>query len=265
MEPSKPLLASLLARGDVVEVVRGVLTIAPASGRPVPPEWLQQNRHQITAEAARAAGVDALEYVGYSAGKFGGGRYAGLDLQFRSMADGSDRHGLFNAELHRDRTTKHGAKGSPLPPGQFRVRQGHKFYKFWVSTGLPIPRRLSAFHDYMGKLRNLVFIGGAIEGERMADVRPLSLSHPTLCHLLGVELPDNSRTSSGQLPDNIRTSYPDKESPQSQQLQGIEHHPSHGAQSHGNKVIRERGNKGTPTPIQEQTNSEWLSEFAGAH
>lgn len=265
MEPSKPLLASLLARGDVVEVVRGVLTITPASGRPVPPEWLRDHRHQITAEAARAAGVDALEYLSYSAGKFGGGRYAGIDLQFRSMVDGSDRHGLFNAELHRDRTTKHGAKGSPLPPGQFRVRQGHKFYKLWESTGLPIPRRLSAFHDYMGKLRNLVFTGGAIEGKRVADVQPLSLSHTTLCRLLGVELPDKFRTSSGQLPDNIRTGLPDKETAQPQQPWGIEHQFSHGALSHGNKVIRGRGNKGNPTPIQEQSNDEWLSEFAGVH
>ncbi|MFC6978232.1 hypothetical protein [Microbulbifer taiwanensis] len=32
MDPSKPLLPPLLARGDVVEVVRGVLTITPASG-----------------------------------------------------------------------------------------------------------------------------------------------------------------------------------------------------------------------------------------
>ena len=33
--------------------------------------------------------------------------------------------------------------------------------------------------------------------------------------------------------------FPDKESAQPQQPQAMEHHPSHGAQSHGNKVIRE--------------------------
>ena len=263
MEPSKPLLASLLARGDLVEVVRGVLSITPASGRPVPSEWFRLNRHQIIAEAAQAAGVDALEYLGYSAGKFGGGRYPGIDLQFRSMADGSNRHGLFNVELHRDRNTKGGTKGSPLPPGQFRVRQGHKFYKFWSSTGLPIPRRLSAFHDYMGKLRNLIFTGGTIEGERVADLRPLTLSHPTLCRLLEVALPDSARTSSGQLPDYIRTSHPDKEAAQSQQLRGIEQQPSQGAQIRGNKVKRGRGNKETSPPLQRQPDSEWLAEFCG--
>lgn len=260
------LLGRLLARGDVVAVDNGRLTVTATSGAPVPAEWLQQHRRQLIAEAAQAAGVDALEYLGYTAGKFGGGRYPGVDLQFRSLTDNSDRHGLFNAELHRDRSTKHGAKGSPLPPGQFRVRQGHKFYKFWLSTGLPEPRRLSAFHDYMGKLASLVFTGTLSEGERLeaGTLRPLSLTSDKLSRLLGVNLPDNSRTSAGQFPDNSRTRAPDKESPHSQQSRGLEPNQATGEKNHGNTVIRERGYTGYPIPPEEQTNEQWLADYEGA-
>ena len=243
VDPSKPLLPPLLARGDVVEVVRGLLTITPASGLPVPPEWLREHQHQITTEAARAAGVDALEYLGYSVGNYGPSKRGGVSLQFRNLVDGSERYSVFNAETRRDRNTQHGKKGSPLPRGQFRVTERFKFYGFWLSTGLPVPRRLSAFHDYMGKLASLVFTGTTTDGERVGDPCPLSLSHTDLVRLLGVntapdagaapgagaatvpgddtlsveigagQLPDSCRTTAGQLPDNSRTTagqLPDK-------------------------------------------------------
>lgn len=148
----RTLLAQLLVRGDCVAVECGRLTISPASGCPVPADWLERHGRQLITEAARAAGVEALEYLGYSAGNYGPSKRGGVSLQFRNLLDGSERYAVFNAETRRNRNTQHGKKGAPLPRGQFRVTERFKFYGFWLSTGLPVPRRLSALHDYMGKL-----------------------------------------------------------------------------------------------------------------
>ncbi|WP_226642800.1 hypothetical protein [Microbulbifer variabilis] len=263
-ESARELLQRLLARGDGIAVDGGRLTLAPASGHPVPAEWLSEHERPLITEAARLAGVEPLEYVSYSVGNYGPSKRGGVSLQFRNLTDGSERYSVFNVETRRNRTTKHGKKGSPLPAGQFRITTRFKFYGFWLSTGLPVPRRLSAFHDYMGKLAGLVFTGTAADGERLSDVRPLSLCNADLLELMGVNLPDNSRTSAGQLPDNSRTKLPDKEIQQTQQPRGIQPIQTTGEKKHGNTVIRERGYKGTPIPPQEQTNEEWLACYERA-
>ncbi|WP_444925870.1 hypothetical protein ACJJI4_16950 [Microbulbifer sp. TRSA002] len=181
-EPARELLQRLLARGDGIAVDSGRLTLTPASGHPVPAEWLSEHERPLITEASRLASVEPLEYVGYSVGNYGPSKRGGVSLQFRSLVDGSERYSVFNAETRRNRTTKHGKKGSPLPSGQFRITTRFKFYGFWVSTGLPVPRRLSAFHDYMGKLAGLVFTGEAPDGERLSDARPLSISNTDPTH-----------------------------------------------------------------------------------
>ncbi|UHQ56641.1 hypothetical protein [Microbulbifer sp. YPW16] len=240
----------------------------------------------------------ALEYLDYSVGNYGPSKRGGVALQFRNLIDGSERYSIFNAETRRNRNTKHGKKGGPLPRRQFRITERFKFYGFWVSTGLPVPRRLSAFHDYMGKLASLVFTCSTASGERLHDPSPLSLSHIDLVRLVGVnaasdisaprragttivkgadtlpievragELPDSCLTVTGQIPDNCRTSAPDKETAQSQQPPEIQPDGSTGRQKNGNTVTREHGYTGTmspsPTTPEEQTNEQWLADYVGA-
>lgn len=275
------LLKRLLARGDAVKVEAGRLVIEPASGNPVPPEWLQERELPLIAEVARLAGAEALQYLGYSAGNYDQGKRPGVTLQFRSLVDEKERYAVFNAETKRARHTKSGKRGDPLPPKQFRVRKGSAFYRFWETTGLPY-RRLSDFHDYMGKLATLVLTGTLSKGERLEKktLRPLSITCGDLSQSLKVNLPDKRPTISRQAPDNVPTRAPDKRTPQRQQPWGLQTNQATGEKNHGNTVIRGCGYTGEPLPPytrkdistqttrgkkrkipQEQTIDEWLADY----
>ena len=71
----------------------------------------------------------------------------------------------FNVDLNRKRKSGKYKKGDPLPGNRFSVTPNHGFYKFWLKTGLAIPPRLSAFNDYMGKLKQFTFIGEIKKGQ----------------------------------------------------------------------------------------------------
>jgi len=251
------LLATLLARGDVVAVDRGRLTIAPASGRAVPPEWLAQHRDELVAAAARMTGVTAMEYLGHKVGNYGPRHAGGVTLQFRCVDSGKALYAIFNVSTRRTRTTKHGTPNSPLPKGQFRAGKRSAFVAFWTTTGIPLPRRLSAFHDCMGKLGGLIYTATRTLGDRLdaKSLRPLHVPHNALTQ------PDNIRTTSRQAPDNVPTRLADKELPQRQQRQGLQPDQSTGHGNDGKTVIRKSGDTGSVIPPELQSNEEWLADY----
>lgn len=245
----------------------GQLAIQPASGKPVPPEWISTNRARLCREALMSLGLDAFEYTDYSTGHYGKTRSAGITLRFVSLMNGQSVYAVFNADLTRQRNTAKAKAGAPLPKGQFRIGKRSHFYKFWMGTGLPFPRRLSAIHDYMGKLRN-VLLTGSLAGDRVdaGSLVPVSLSAEQFRKAV---LPDNSRTRSGQLPDNIRTNVPDKEMATDHEPQGLQTIPTTCASNHENKLIRKDEYKtfpytpiDTPKPPQDQTVDEWLEAYS---
>lgn len=261
------LATKLIRRGDTVSIERGQLVIQPASGKPVPPEWITTNTARLCREVLMAMGMDAFEYIGYSTGHYGKSRIAGVTLQFVSVLSGQSVYAVFNADLTRQRNTTTGKAGALLPKGQFRIGKRSHFYKFWLGTGLPFPRRLAAMHDYMGKLRS-VLVTGSVTDDRFSvgSLAPVSL---TAEQLRGAVLPDSSRTISGQVPDNSRTKVPDKESATAQEPYGLQPNQTTGVANHGNKVIRMCGNKDTPStpspihrPPQDQSVEEWLEAYS---
>lgn len=261
------LATKLLSRGDTVSIELGQLAIQPASGKPVPPEWISTNRARLCREALMSVGLDAFEYVGYSTGHYGKTRSAGITLQFVSMLSGQSVYAVFNADLTRQRNTTTAKAGALLPKGQFRIGKRSHFYKFWMGTGLPFPRRLAAMHDYMGKLRNVLVTGSVTDDRfKVGSLVPVSL---TAEQFRAVILPDNIRTISGQAPDKIRTKVPDKEIHTDHETQGLQPIATTGATNYGNKVIREDGYKTLPyTPIhthkppEEQSVDEWLDAYS---
>lgn len=261
------LAAKLLRRGDTVSIELGRLAIQPASGKPVPPEWIAANTARLCREVLMAVGMDAFEYTDYSTGHYGKTRSAGVTLRFVSVVSGQSAYAVFNADLTRQRNTTSVKAGAPLPKGQFRIGKRSHFYKFWMGTGVPFPRRLSAMHDYMGKLRGILFTG-ALSGDRVdaGSLAPINLS---AAQLRSAILPDNSRTTSGQAPDNSRTSVPDKETPTAQAPCGLQRNQTTCVSNHENKLIRKDDNKTgstnalpTPKPPQEQTVDEWLDAYS---
>jgi len=187
------LATKLLSRGDTVSIELGQLVIQPASGKPVPPEWVSTNRARICRKVLISLGMDAFEYTDYSTGHYGKTRSAGITLRFVSLVNGESVYAVFNADLTRQRNTAAAKAGALLPRGQFRIGKRSHFYKFWMGTGLPFPRRLSAMHDYMGKLRS-VMLTGLLTDDRINAERQF-------CRTSSGQYPDNCRTTAGQLPD----------------------------------------------------------------
>ncbi|WP_299941830.1 hypothetical protein [uncultured Microbulbifer sp.] len=265
-ESARELLQRLLARGDGVAVNRGRLTLAPASGCPVPAEWLSKHEQPLIIEVARLASVEALEYIGYSVGNYGPRKNGGVTLQFRSLLNGHDWYAIFNAYTTRARTTKHGKAGSPLPKGRFRMGKRSSFLKFWGRTGQRMPKSFDAFGDYMGKLRSQVFTGIPVKTERLnaATLAPLYIEQQQLpsCEELNASV--NLRVSSGLNPGKVRVNFPGKQLAQPQQPRGLQPNQTTGDANCGNTVIRECGYKGIPKPPKEQTNEEWLEEYGRA-
>jgi hypothetical protein len=261
------ILQKLLRRGDGVAIERGRLVIRPASGLPIPEQWLIDNRLRLCREVMQAIGVDALEYVGYDTGHYVRSRTGGVAIQFVSVVTGEGAYSIFNADLTRARSAHGKPAGSPLPKGRFRVGKRSAFYKFWLTSGLPI-RRLSDFHDYMGNLSEILFIGD-MDGKRICagTIRPVTLSSAEISALL----PDSIPTRARQHPDKAPARLPDKELPPAHAQQGIAPNPTTGATNYGNTVIREQGYTGgpvssltVPKPLDEQSVDAWLEEYENA-
>lgn len=201
------LLNKLLRRGDQLSIESGRLKLIPASGRQAAADqWLADNHDLLLSEILDATGRQAFRYIGYTTGKYVRGKNGGgVTLRFADLSTGEQAYCIFNARLDRERSSKHGEKGSRLPSGQFRPPEGGDFIPFWQRCGLALPRRLSAFHDYMGKLKQVLLIGDIDNTGRLKNrtLRPLEISDYELLQATGIGpiSPDNSRTTPGQLPD----------------------------------------------------------------
>lgn len=256
------LLARLLSQGDDVWISNGVLVISPKSELSVPDEWLKEHEQEIVSQIIKAIGVPAYRYIDYDTGIYGRG-YPGVSLQFHSIAADESAYTIFNANLKRKRNSKHGKAGTPLPKGQFSVGRKSQFYQFWKSTGLPVPPRLSAWHDYMGNLNELIYtaqLHDKVPDRLISEtLQPLTATSSQIRQAIQANSP---QPKARQSPNNYQTGFPDKQLPQSHARQEIEPNPATGNTSYGNKVIRNKGDKKTsPLPTnkspQEQTHDEW--------
>jgi hypothetical protein len=193
------LTKKLLDRGDYVAIENGQVVIRPKSGKSAD-DWLRENSTQIYREVLDEIGIDALQYARYSTGYYTAHKAGGVTLQYTSLLTGELFHVVFNADLTRAR----GKPGQRLPKKQFRVGKGNAFTLFWSSLGLPLPKRLSAFHDCMGKLKPIVITYSTDEKNRIdkKSIKPLKISHTELINLLSSnKSPDNYPTSTRQVPD----------------------------------------------------------------
>ena len=255
------LAQKLLKRGDYVAIEKGQIVIRPKSGKPAD-DWLKVNARVIYKDVITQAGLDALQYTGYSTGYYTQHKVGGVTLQYRSILTGDLYHVVFNADLKRARGKQ---RGQLLPKGQFRVGELHAFTRFWVGLRLNLPRRLSGFHDCMGKLKSVVITGSIDTNNRILKetIKPLDVSYEKLTVLFNTtKSPDNYLTTFRQPPDNYPTRTPDKESPEPQLQQGLKSNSSTGANEYelSNQGITCNGSNVTSLPIQ-QSNEEWLADY----
>jgi hypothetical protein len=163
------LLAKLLHKGDEIDVVQGKLVIKANSRLAVPLTWLKQNEALLINDICRLFNIVPLRYISYTTGSYGVKKSQGITLQFSNLQSGEDAYIIYNANLKRTRNSKHAKKGDLLPGKQFIVSERSGFYKFWLSTGLPLPKSPSKFYECIGKLKPLVFISSIDLNNRITD------------------------------------------------------------------------------------------------
>ncbi len=261
-------VGKLLCRGDDVYIEHGRLVIRPASGKPIPQPWFQDHSPILIKEVLTNLRIKAYEYCSYTTGHYGSRKLPGLTLQFQNAVTGESAYAIFNAELTRRRNTEAGIKGAPLPSGHFRVGKRSHFYRFWQSTGIPEPKRLAAFHDYMGNLRGILFTAHETEGlQSRLDAGSLkTLSVPSL-DVRKEFLPDSLRTIAKQMPDKILTRLPDKGDSQALAARGFQPKATTCSEYHGKAVFSGDGKEVSsslslsPKRPEEQTIDEWLADY----
>lgn len=163
------LLTKLLHDGYEVNIVQGKLVIKTSNGLAVPLSWLKKNEKLLINEICDLFNIVPLKYMSYTTGRYGAKKSQGITLQFSNLNTGEDAYIIYNASLERSRTNKNAKKGDPLPGKQFIVGERSGFYKFWLSTGLPLPRSASKFYECMGKLKPLVFTSAIDFNNRITD------------------------------------------------------------------------------------------------
>lgn len=261
------LATKLLRRGDAVSIERGQLVIQPASGKLVPAEWLDQKALEICRSVLAAIGVDAFRYEGYSAGRYGQHKSAGVTLRFTSVLTGEAAYAIFNVDLTRKRTTIGGKAGAPLPAGEFRVGERSQFYKFWQGTGLPLPERMQRFHKCMGKLSSIL-LAGEVRKDRInvQSLQPVTITEDqarlaVIGHNLG--------TTEAQQGHKEGTRSGHKEMATAHGSCGLQPISTTCVTNYESKLTRRDDNKTafitdlpTPKPPQDQSVDEWLEAYS---
>ncbi|GAA5136801.1 hypothetical protein GCM10025767_16660 [Thalassotalea piscium] len=195
IDSSSSLLVKLINRGDEVSIVKGKLIMQPNSGLPVPVCWLKQNRTLLINDICNLFNCIPLQYISYTTGNYGQNKSPGVTLQFIDLLSRKNAYIIFNANLKRSRKSKYGKKGDPLPNKQFIVGERSSFYKFWLSTGLALPKSLSKFYECMGKLKQLTFTGEIDSKDRIKD-KKLTLLEVTYHEILNkLKKPKNAQVT----------------------------------------------------------------------
>lgn len=275
---ARDMLKTLIGRGDQVAIVDGVLQIIPASGASVPDGWLKENNQRLVAEIAQAVRANAYSYDSYSTGRYknNGLLHSGVTLQFVDIITGENPHAIFNVGLKKSRTTKTGKKGDPLPKGRFNITKNYAFFKFWERTKIPHARRLSEYHEHMGKLCNVVFTMELNEkGKAVNDsLMPLSVSCEAIATALNItgfvrqEVGKKSAIVRQEVGNRVRQGSNAK--PDSTRLTDDS---SYVADSVRLKLISKHGNRDACTSLtdtynqtvrpQDQPIDDWLAELEG--
>jgi len=247
----------------------GRLVIKPKSKAEVPSDWLQSNHDGIVSDIADLTGVCAFRYTSFNTGKYDRHKAAGINLRFDNLINGTDAYVIFNVDLTRQRTTKQGMKGEPLPGKRFTVGGKSKFHTFWNNSGLKEPDKRTKYSSYMGKLKSIIFTGvydkGDLKRTRLDKDSLLSLavSHHELLSLIK----NKPCTTDEQGVNNTCTTSMNKEIGASQQPRGLQPDSATGENKYGNKVIRKevigKPKNVSDTPL-DQTVDEWLMDYEEA-
>lgn len=271
LETKSLLLHKLICKGHIVDIIDGRIILNSGLKTSASEAWLTKNNSNLIRDFARLLGIDIYQYESYSTGNFSLDRYAGVCLSFINLVTLEEAHIIFNANLERQRTTRNGSKGTSLPKGQFRVGKRHSFCKFWLSTGLDLPNRLSSFHQYMGNLKPLLFVPEVSISRKITNSKKiiplLNVTHNEILSLFNSKSAFNKHTGDKQPAFNPHTNLTDKEVDVSPIDKGVKQLSNAGEPKY---ELSDQGSTVIDTPLvslnkdkspQEQTNDEWLKDY----
>jgi hypothetical protein len=273
---TRNLLRFLLERGDEVSVIKGQLQIEPLSGAGVPSGWFLNHQAELGKQIGNALSLSVFQYQGHKTGiydcKTGGNiRDPGLTINLLDLVNQRDAFCIFNVDLTRERQTRYGDKGSPLPKGQFRPKTGSAFMKFWKQCPF-IPRTdNSSFHRRMGNLKPLLLTGQYKQGKKVAasTLKPLDIGYAQIYQaIFNTPSVRNACVTGAYDVRKACVRSVRKESGEPLIQQDLQTDPTTGQDYYGNTVIREGGIKMNSLqlidskPPEEQTVDEWLKDYA---
>ncbi|WP_251360178.1 hypothetical protein [Kangiella sp. TOML190] len=208
-------LRDLINEGFSVSVENGRLVIMDPLGKK--PDFSKEQKWELTLQVVKLLNSDAYLYESFSRDAYRSGKSPGIRIKYNSVLTNKEAVAFYNAEIHRAKNTVHGKAGERLPGKQFRVRKNHDFYKLWVKLDLKLPPRLSSFHDYMGKLKEVLIVGqtkktGVGIKIRNKTIKALEITNKEIVTALERDsYPDKDQTLSIQLTNNSHTNNPDKD------------------------------------------------------
>jgi hypothetical protein len=155
------ILKALIQRSCYVAIESGVLIVRNKQGSLCDKQkkWIDNKSKQLIKEILTTTNQNGFAYRFYNAQHSRSKKIPSVILQFSNIVSEEQAYAAFNVDLNRTRDSKNGKKGSPLPPKQFSPPAGGAFVEFWKDTGLKPPKRRGSYHDYMGKLKCLLFQG----------------------------------------------------------------------------------------------------------
>lgn len=260
------LLKRLIEKGDCVSVENGKLCILPASGKLVPEVWYGQNSSRLALDLAGILNQPVLLYDGHCAGRFEAGKYPGLSIFLKCASTGTRMYSIFNVEMNRARTTKYGAKGTPLPRGSFRVGKRSSLMKLWEALKMTLPPRCSSIHDYIGNLKYRLFTYEVRKGNKISSTElvPLNVMPLEILEALN-KLPDKGPAISIQNQDRCQTILPYKEPRGADRNKGVQENfstcPGNYEKSNQKEVYNSLNTITPREPVQNQSNEEWLADY----
>ena len=153
------LTSKLIARGDYVAIEEGLPVVKPASGKPVPNEWLRENSDTLIKEILDLTDCPAYRFTRHTTGtdpKYTSDR---LTLWFCSVRTGLEVLTHFNVDIKRKRNIPKNKAGSKLPDGKFTPQPHSRFIRWWRNLKLPTPRYRSEYHEKLHLLKPLLITG----------------------------------------------------------------------------------------------------------
>lgn len=163
------LLSRLLDGGVSVSVENGHLKLISAAGACFDESSLRPLRKQLMEDIARVLAIPCYRYSGYKAGLTCGHSTGRLAVYFVNVITAESVVVYYNVETKRSRSIGNNKAGNMLPKGRFIVGERSRFYQFWCSTELGMPRYNSEFHKVINRLKKLIFCGETEIRARGAD------------------------------------------------------------------------------------------------